>query len=57
MKNKSIFIAALVLLGFLKPMHQFGERALGALQKGAAGLIFSDADAAALSKAAVDKMD
>ncbi|MFV8333643.1 M48 family metalloprotease [Flavobacterium sp. GSP14] len=60
MKNKSILIAALlVLLGFFKANAQinFGERALGALQKGAAGLIFSDADAAALSKAAVDKMD
>jgi hypothetical protein len=35
MKNKSIFIAALlVLLGFLKQCtNQFGERALGALQK------------------------
>ena len=60
MKNKSILIVALlVLLGFFKANAQinFGDRALGALQKGAAGLIFSDADAAALSKAAVDKMD
>lgn len=60
MKNKSILIVALlVLLGFFKGNAQinFGERALGALQKGAAGLTFSDADAAALSKAAVDKMD
>ncbi|MFV8353527.1 M48 family metalloprotease [Flavobacterium sp. XS2P14] len=60
MKNKSILIGALlVLLGLFKANAQinFGERALGALQKGAAGLTFSDVDAATLSKAAVDKMD
>ena len=33
------------------------ERALGAVQKGMSGFMFSDADAAALSKQAVDKMD
>lgn len=33
------------------------ERALGAVQKGMSGFMFSDADAAALSKPAVDKMD
>jgi putative metalloprotease len=35
----------------------FGEKALGAVQKGVAGFTFSDADASALSKAAVTKMD
>lgn len=35
----------------------FGEKALGAVQKGVVGLTFSDEDAAALSKPAVDKMD
>jgi putative metalloprotease len=34
-----------------------GAKALGAIQKGVAGFTFSDADAANLSKAAVDKMD
>ena len=34
-----------------------GEKALGALQKGVAGFTFTDADAAALSKEAVAKMD
>lgn len=33
------------------------DRALGAVQKGMSGLMFSDADAANLSKPAVDKMD
>jgi putative metalloprotease len=33
------------------------ERALGAVQKGMSGFMFSDADAANLSKPAVDKMD
>ena len=33
------------------------ERALGAVQKGMSGFMFSDADAANLSKQAVDKMD
>lgn len=35
----------------------FGEKAIGAVQKGVTGFTFSNADAAALSKAAVDKMD
>jgi hypothetical protein len=33
------------------------RKGIGSPAKGAAGLIFSDADAAALSKTAVDKMD
>lgn len=35
----------------------FGDKAIGAVQKGVTGFTFSNADAAALSKAAVDKMD
>ena len=60
MKNKSLlFSIAFVTIGFLNANAQinFGEKALGAVQKGVAGFTFSNADAAALSKAAVDKMD
>jgi putative metalloprotease len=60
MKNKSILLGVLlVLFGLSKANAQinFGEKALGAVQKGVTGFTFSDADAAALSKAAVDKMD
>lgn len=60
MNTKSIFLSAsAVLFGFSVAQAQInlGERALGAVQKGITGFTFSDADAAALSKAAVDKMD
>jgi len=60
MNTKSILLGALaVLFGIstAKAQINFGERALGAVQKGITGFTFSDADAAALSKAAVDKMD
>ena len=60
MKLKSIVLVALIVFfGFSKANAQinFGEKAMGALQKGVTGFMFSDADAAALSKAAVDKMD
>lgn len=60
MKNKTILIVALgVIFGLSKANAQinFGEKALGAVQKGLTGFTFSDADAAALSKAAVEKMD
>lgn len=60
MKNKSLlFSIAFVTIGVLNTNAQinFGEKALGAVQKGVAGFTFSNADAAALSKAAVDKMD
>ncbi len=60
MKNKSILLGVLlVLFGLSKANAQinFGEKALGAVQKGVTGFTFSDADASALSKAAVDKMD
>ncbi|REG90802.1 M48 family metalloprotease [Flavobacterium aquicola] len=51
--------AIIVLFGITKAQAQinFGEKALGAVQKGMTGFTFSDADAAALSKPAVDKMD
>jgi putative metalloprotease len=58
MKTKSLF---LVVFAFVFSTTQaqidFKERALAAVQKGMTGLTFSDADAAAMSKPAVDKMD
>ena len=60
MKRKSIaLIVLLATFGFTKANAQInlGEKALGAVQKGVAGFTFSDADAAALSKAAVTEMD
>jgi putative metalloprotease len=60
MKRESIVLAVLlVAFGFSGANAQinFGEKALGAVQKGVAGFTFSDADAAVLSKTAVDKMD
>ncbi len=60
MKRKSMLLVVLVaIFGFSNVNAQinFGEKALGAVQKGLAGLTFSDAEAAQLSKAAVDKMD
>lgn len=59
--KKKIIIAGLLFatFGFTKMNAQinFGEKAIGAVQKGVTGFTFSNADAAALSKAAVDKMD
>lgn len=60
MNKKSILLGAFsILFGVFTAQAQInlGERALGAVQKGITGFTFSDADAAALSKAAVDKMD
>lgn len=60
MNTKSLLLGAFSLLfGIFTSQAQinFGEKALGAVQKGMTGLTFSDADAAALSKPAVDKMD
>lgn len=60
MKKKFIVLGVLfATFGFTKINAQinFGEKALGAVQKGVSGFTFSNADAAALSKAAVDKMD
>jgi putative metalloprotease len=49
----------IALFGFSKANAQikFDDKALGALQKGVTGLTFTDADAAKLSKASVDKLD
>ena len=60
MKNKTIVSGIVVFLFGISTANaqiNFGEKALGALQKGVVGFTFSDADAATLSKAAVDKMD
>lgn len=60
MKRESIFLVILfTVLGFsdVNAQINFGEKAMGALQKGYAGLTFSDAEAAQLSKEAVVKMD
>ncbi|QDW18775.1 M48 family metalloprotease [Flavobacterium sp. KBS0721] len=60
MKKKFIVLGVLfAAFGFTKMNAQinFGDKAVGALQKGVSGFTFSNADAAALSKAAVDKMD
>jgi putative metalloprotease len=60
MNTKSLLLgASLLFFGISTAQAQinFGERALGAVQKGMTGLTFSDTDAAALSKPAVDKMD
>ena len=60
MNTKSIllgFFSILCGLSTVQAQINFGERALGAVQKGMTGFTFTDADAAALSKPAVDKMD
>lgn len=60
MKTKLI-LGGFALLYAFGAQAQIGinlnDRALGAVQKGLSGLMFSDADAANLSKQAVDKMD
>ena len=60
MNKRSLVLGVLtVLFGISTVQAQinFGDKALGAVQKGITGFTFSDADAAALSKPAVDKMD
>jgi putative metalloprotease len=60
MNTKSLVLGALFAIFGFSTVHaqiNFGEKALGAIQKGMTGFTFSDADAAALSKPAVDKMD
>jgi putative metalloprotease len=60
MNTKSLLLGAFsILFGLSTAQAQinFGERALGAVQKGVTGFTFTDADAAAMSKPAVDKMD
>ncbi|MFN8275240.1 MAG: M48 family metallopeptidase [Flavobacteriaceae bacterium] len=60
MKRK-FFLGVFTLLLAQVTQAQIGidlnDRALGAVQKGLSGFMFSDADAANLSKQAVDKMD
>src|SRR6187431_1913194 len=57
--NKKLLLGAFSILMGLSAQAQinFGERAMGAVSKGITGFTFTDADAAALSKPAVDKMD
>jgi putative metalloprotease len=60
MKNKFIVLGILfVSLSFTKVQAQinFGEKAIGALQKGVTSFTLTNADAAKLSKEAVDKLD
>ena len=60
MKMKStIFSVLIAVFGLSTANAQISltDKMLGAVQKGLTGLTFSDADAASLSKAAVDKMD
>lgn len=60
MKKKFIVLGLLfATFGFTKMNAQInlGERAMGAVSKGISGFTFSDADAAALSKSAVEQMD
>lgn len=60
MKKDSLFLVVLfTFLGFsgVNAQINFGEKALGAVQKGYAGLTFTNEQAAALSKEAVVKMD
>jgi len=57
MKKNLIVIGVLFATLGMNAQINFGEKAIGAVQKGVTGFTFSNADAAALSKAAVDKMD
>lgn len=60
MKSKVIITASFLILlssNAMRAQINLGERALGAVQKGLTSLTFSNEDAAALSKQAVDKMD
>ncbi|RUT70302.1 peptidase [Flavobacterium cupreum] len=60
MKKKFIISGALFAAFSFTSIHaqiNFGEKALGAVQKGVAGFTLSNADAAALSKEAVVKLD
>ncbi|MEO6173581.1 MAG: M48 family metalloprotease [Flavobacterium circumlabens] len=60
MKKKFIISGALFAAFSFTSMNaqiNFGEKALGAVQKGVAGFTLSNADAAALSKEAVVKLD
>jgi putative metalloprotease len=59
MKRKFIVLGILfTILGFVETNAQIlSDKAMGALGKGVSGFTFSDADAAALAKKAIDEMD
>jgi metalloprotease len=60
MKKRILFLATAFMALCAHSVNaqiNLGEKALGAVQKGVTGFTFSDADAAALSKDAVVKMD
>lgn len=60
MTRNSIVLGFLIIVfgvSITNAQINLGEKALGAIQKGMTGFTFSDADAANLSKEAVDKMD
>lgn len=60
MKNKFIVLGILLAFFSVAKMNaqiNFGEKAMGAVQKGVASFSLTNEDAAKLSKAAVDKMD
>lgn len=60
MKKRTI-IAGILFAAFgltkMSAQINFGDKAIGAVQKGVTGFTFSNADAAKLSKEAVDKLD
>lgn len=59
MKKRFIIVALFAAFGLTKMNAQinFGEKAIGAVQKGVAAFTLTNADAAALSKEAVRKLD
>ena len=60
MKKKFIVLGVLFATFGITSVNaqiNFGEKAIGAVQKGVAGFTLSNADAAALSKEAVVKLD
>jgi len=60
MNRKIILLSILMTICGISESHaqiKLGDKAMGALEKGVKGFTFSDADAAALSKDAVDQMD
>ncbi|PBJ13767.1 M48 family metalloprotease [Flavobacterium sp. ACN6] len=60
MRKKFIVLGALLAAFSLTKLNaqiNFGDKAIGAVQKGVTGFTFSNADAAKLSKEAVDKLD
>lgn len=60
MKRKIILLGVLMTICGISESHaqiKLGDKAVGALEKGVKGFTFSDADAAALSKEAIEQMD